>query len=264
MHAPPLLAALLTLATGASLAQGEKEARALLEAMEAKLQAATSVHVKSQTLVGQGDLYSVFEGETWVGRGGRFQLAVKTFLGPSGGPYAATLTGDGREVRIQEDDAGRASEQVAPLPQDLDGLLRRGAARVSILTGFLPFQGSLSGEPQPEPLPLTNLRLGPKERDGGRAFRVVEYTTECANRWFEFVGPDRPIAVRLWIDTATGLPAKRRVDLAGGAWFEESYGLFELDVELPPALRAPAPAPEPQPEPEPEPEPAPAAGRRWF
>ncbi len=102
------------------------------------------------------------------------------------------------------------------------------------------------------------------ELSATRAFRVVEYTTECANRWFEFVGPDRPIAVRLWIDTATGLPAKRRVDLAEAAWFEESYGLFELDVELPPALRAPAPAPEPEPEPELEPEPAPAAGRRWF
>lgn len=261
-----LVCSLLTLGLGQAAGQDSKQARALFEAMEQKLSKAKTVHLQTTSLVGEGDLYGIFKGQAWLGEGGAFKLAIEAPIGPDGGPLDAEILSDGTEVTIRE--TADAEPRRVEAPQGIADSLRRCASRVSVFAGYMLLDSQWGGGGD-EPLPLKNFKLGPKERDGGRAYQVIEYQTESQRRWAGYGGPGNPAQVKLWIDTQTGLPHKRTVTL-GKARLEESYEVCELDVEIAPGTFGEAkPKPFNKPKPietpvEPKPPEPKAKKRRWF
>lgn len=81
--------------------------------------------------------------------------------------------------------------------------------------------------------PVSDFKLGRKEKVGGREAQVV--TFQLALRLMELGG--RPVQVKVWIDIKTNLPLKRELIVDGGALrFTDTYTDMKLDEKLDPRL----------------------------
>lgn len=229
------LTLLFALGCGLAHAEGADEAKALFEAMEQKLAAKDTLRIEFTTLMGPGGQQLEFKGELAMASGNKVKLAIAG-TGPDGNPLALRMTSNGTTTRTEEEQGGQSQQSDAPTVDKLSELLQQAVGRFSIVGPIFLSSPQGSGAPSFE---CSNFSLGAKEQEGERELQAIEYDLDAAGQAFH---------VTLWIDTATGLPAKRALDKDGQKRaVTETFTAVEVGAELDEELfkltRAEAPMP---------------------
>ncbi|MCA8922244.1 MAG: hypothetical protein KDD82_10575 [Planctomycetes bacterium] len=214
------LALLFVVSLGLARAEGAKEAQALFEAMEAKLSSAKTLKVDFTSRMGPAGQQLEFKGQLCVAEGNKVKFGVEG-AGPDGMPLSLSMTSNGTTTRTTSEESGRSSSQDNETDPNLTKLLRGAVSHFSVVGPvFLR-----AAEPGSEAFSSENFSLGEKERDGERSLQVIEFDTSAMGQGFH---------VKLWIDTVTGLPAKRVLDRGNQpAAITETFTGLELDAEFP-------------------------------
>jgi len=202
-------------------AQGAKEAQALFEAMEAKLAAAKTLKASFSSLMGPEGGQLEFKAELLFGEGDLTKFEVKATT-PDGMPVEMSLVSDGNQTRMRQVEGEKVKDDVQPTPPNQGKLIRDAFSRLSIVAALFMVRVDKDDD---APLAVENFSLGAKERDGERSLQVIEFDTVAEHGSFR---------VKLWIDTVTGLPAKRELSNDERAKaIVETYTAIELDPTLP-------------------------------
>jgi len=196
--------------------EASARARELLAAVEAKLSAAKTVRARSRSSIGPPDQRSELVSVLLLGPGDRVSLLMQGTAQEV--PVTLQVVSDG-ETRVTFQASGRSQRNVDPAAPGLGALGRRALAKLS---STVLLRRDVLADPS---IPTGNVVLGPKVEEDGRTLQVVEYDS---------IAPDLQMHVRLWIDTATQLPARCVIGDASHPQAQvEVYESIELDVELP-------------------------------
>lgn len=196
--------------------EASARAQELLAAVEAKLVAAKTVRVRSRSTIGPPDKRSKLVTVLLLGPDDRVSLLMQGTAQTV--PVTLQVVSDG-EKRVTFQASGRSQRNVDPAAPSLGALARRALAKLS---STVLLRRDALADPT---IPVGNVVLGPRVEEDGRTLQVVEYDSTA---------PDLRMHVRLWIDTATQLPARCVIGDASHPEAQvEVYEAIELDVELP-------------------------------
>lgn len=198
---------------------GADQARALLEALDAKLAAAKTLRVRSTTLMGPAEKRARFATRVELGEQGRLRLVMEG-QASNGTQVRLEVVSDGARRSTLQAAGGRAQRDLDQAPPGLGSTARAALGRLS--PTVLLRRDALDDAT----IPVAGFVLGPASEEGGRALRQIE---------FDSTAPDLPMHVTLWLDTATGLPVKRVIgDSTHAEALVETFDAWEFDVALEP------------------------------
>jgi outer membrane lipoprotein-sorting protein len=238
----PMRSALLVLLLPALAGAGEgNEAEKLYRALESKVTKAKSIRVTFAAKItgGKRKEPDTVKGvlELREGDKGRGEVEEKR----KGKEHKWTFGSDGKKLTVTDSELGQEKEE--ELPKDFGARLR------TILSRIGPAAMTLVKIPPrgwEKVLRLSGFNFGKDTNRDGRAVRVLEYKVTL-----QYKVAKHSLSVKLWLDTATGLPVQREV-----RWEAESpplrvvetYSKFKADArgggkpsEWRPRRRGPAP-----------------------
>jgi hypothetical protein len=223
------LTALAVLCTAALplAAQDNKDAEQLFQKMEAKLDKAKAIDLSFDITVeeqfAQIRKGSRYKGTIAVmsGNKGRIEMRgekagggeILKFLGISDGTKAIVIVG------------GEGTPKPGKTPKNYTATFLAHVARPGVLMSIMPLPPDVFAKEDDDfkdVFPVSDFKLGKKEKSGGRETQQVEYLLGVK-------GQKRTFPVTVWIDLKTALPVKRQVEGS----YSETYEL-KLDGELDP------------------------------
>jgi outer membrane lipoprotein-sorting protein len=193
----------------------QNEAEELFKKLEEQIAKAATVQATLKGDMKSGPATIKFTAELLLGEGNRARWELTKTMGSRSSE--SVFVSDGRRVSEVEMKEG------APAPFETPGTfgesMRIRFARAGIF-GALDLQSEKLAKEDPSTAPApSDLKLGPREKTGGRDAQRVDYSLAKEGE------PKR--TVQLWIDLATQLPIRREVK-AGPMTVTEEYTQFTL------------------------------------
>jgi hypothetical protein len=222
---------LLILVPALAPAQGGDEAKKLFEAMEARLTKAKNVSLSySVELEVDGKKLLALKGSLTFAEGDRVCLDAEGNV--FGRDAKLTLISNGKRLRSTSTAELKGQPKEVPTPKNLTGALARLVSRSGIFLGIENLDVDRDQERELKPgelFPVSDLKLGGKEKVEGREARVLTY---------KIVGPRNKAGdVTLWVDLLTRLPLKHVVIPSEGkekGRLVEIYTSIKIDEKLDP------------------------------
>ena len=202
-----------------------KEAENLFRAMEEKLakvktlECSVEIHCDSG---GQMEALS-YKGSLLLGEGNRARQEIKE--PGKAPPIRLLMVSDGTRLSIQ--DNGMSQPAIENTPKDLNRDILTWLARTGVFVPHLPLP-DVNADSAQDRFPVANFKLGDKEKIGEHATQRLDYQLSIK-------GQDPTFAVTVWLDTATGLPLKRKLFSQVGKeklTVVETYSKLTLDGKV--------------------------------
>ena len=222
-----LLAAVPALAP----AQDGDEAKKLFDAMEERLTKAKSVSLAFRVeLMPDGKEAIKLLGSLAFAEGSRVRLEAEGAI--FGEATKLGMISDGKRLRLTKAQKEGPQPHHLTAPKNLSPAFARVVGRSGLFLGLdylgRQFDRKAGGELRPDELfPVSDLKLGGREKVDGRDTRMLTYAVQYDAR--------RKLNATLWIDAQTGLPLKRVLSPQAGAVKEpitETYTDWKLNKKV--------------------------------
>jgi len=209
----------VTLAVAAPLRAQQNDAEKLFRAMEEKIMTAKSLRVAAMAVQKFGDEAVNYKGHGLMMQGNkaRFELEFEIY----GTTIKKRRVSNGSQMIVDEPGAG---PDARPTPVNMNKILSGALASCGIVmaTELACSSGDLARFELDKNVPVSNFKMGVKEKVGNAEAQVIEYIVKF--------GGERDAPVKLWIDTKTNLPLKRVMEYQG-SW-TETYSELVLDAKV--------------------------------
>jgi outer membrane lipoprotein-sorting protein len=221
-----LLATALLMVAAPAYAQ-ENEAEKLFRAMEKKITSAKSLKVASEADFDLGGQVIKFKGSSQQAEGNKARVEFEGEI--FGTAFKMSLVSDGAKMlqSLPPGLPGAAAPEVKKTPDNLNKMLAGVTARAGVMaaSGVMekddPAQFDIDKK-----APVSDFKMGPKEKVGNVDTQVIEYTFKPDNKDI--------VSVTLWLDTKTNLPVKRLMldQMKKEGKILETYTEFVIDPQL--------------------------------
>lgn len=214
--------AVVLLAAGRAAAE-DNEAEKLFRGMEEKVHAAKTLRVRFDlTVTGADGKKGKLKGALTLGEGDKYRAEGEGAVFGEAVQFVEVC--DGATVVSRDRKAPKADKPEKP-PKDVGAYLRGALPRVGFFLATLN-QDRPDG-PTPDLFLASDFRLGDEENVGTHKTQIVYYTVKEK-------GADAGLAVKVWIDSDTHLPARLKVGGGQSDWtnLAETYGVFAVDDQL--------------------------------
>jgi outer membrane lipoprotein-sorting protein len=212
----------------APVAPAQEAAQKLYEAMEQKLKEAKAYQFDFELHVSQKSDLAKGKGSLVLATDNRLKF---TFAGTlDGRPSKSLLVSDGKKLVNQNEYDGKPRTTT----KTVSAKLSAGATFILGRAGLFAILGAVTEGQDPKGAgewKLSDFKTIGPEKIGDRDTQAIAYQVLPP-------GEKTPWACKLWLDTQTGLPLKRLLEVAAGAGkpslsITETYTPWELDPKLP-------------------------------
>jgi RNA polymerase sigma factor (sigma-70 family) len=202
--------------------QANDEGEKLFRQMEAKVSKAKAFDLSFDITVEAGNKADKLKGTLTSKSGNKARLEMNGEF--QGNPLKVLMVSDGTRMKTTDAPAKET-------PKKLDGMFQATVARSGVLFPyfFIAEVAKVGEKPKEfdpdEQMPISEFRLGKKEKLGERDAQVVEYKLTTK-------GAEEPFWVTVWIDAKTSVPLKRVLTAKQGMTITETYTRLVLDEKF--------------------------------